>query len=316
VKIRTWKLIRTVIATLLMVSPCSFNSILLGADQADKAKAAKTVKTAKTGETGKKTFKQPAKKELGKILDRTYHFKEAGKDMTYTLYLPSYYDAKIHWPLMVALHGLHSNPKQIMRYRGLTKLAEQYGYIIVAPMGYNTKGWYGSRGTSKRSNPPNLGQLSEKDVLNVLQRTRDSLNINSDRIYLMGHSMGGGGTWYLGIKYPHIWAGLAPIAPAIFQSPETLRKITHIPVVLVQGDADTLVPVGMARVWARKMKELKMKYLYIEVPKGDHVRIAYDYMPNIFEYLDQFKKKSIKTKSKTSPETSPKASPKTGAAQK
>ena len=47
---------------------------------------------------------------------------------------------------MVALHGLGSNPQQIMRYRGLTDLAEKHGYIVAAPMGYNSRGWYGSRG--------------------------------------------------------------------------------------------------------------------------------------------------------------------------
>src|SRR5262245_10964765 len=46
-------------------------------------------------------------------------------------------------PLMIALHGLTSNPQQIMRYPGLTDLAEKNGYIVAAPYGYNDRGWYG-----------------------------------------------------------------------------------------------------------------------------------------------------------------------------
>src|SRR5204863_3843936 len=117
-------------------------------------------------------------------------------------------------PLLVALHGLGSTPQQIMRYRGLTDLAEKHGYVVAAPMGYNSGGWYGSRPLPK-SDPKNLAELSEKDVMNVLDLVKKEYAIDPDRVYLMGHSMGGGGTWHLGIKYPDVWAALAPIAPAI-----------------------------------------------------------------------------------------------------
>jgi len=96
------------------------------------------------------TSPAPAQTETGRILTRKYDFKEAGKEMQYTLYLPKKYDPKndkqAKFPLIVALHGLRSNPQQIIRYPGLTKQAEQHGYIVVAPMGYNSRGWYGSRG--------------------------------------------------------------------------------------------------------------------------------------------------------------------------
>jgi len=79
---------------------------------------------------------------LARIQKKSYEFKEAGKDMEYALFVPSTYDKAKKAPLMVALHGLGSNPQQIMRYKGLTDLAEKYGYIVVAPMGYNSGGWY------------------------------------------------------------------------------------------------------------------------------------------------------------------------------
>jgi len=234
-----------------------------------------------------------AKLETGKVLTRTYHFKLAKKDMEYCLYLPKSYDkAKKAYPLVVALHGLHSYPAQIMRYPGLLKEAEKHGYVVVAPMGYNRKGWYGSMGwTSARSTPKNLGELSEKDVMNVLAITRKELNIDAKRIYLMGHSMGGGGTWHLGLKYPQLWAALAPIAPAIYRKPSELTKIKTMPVIIVQGDADFLVPVKIARAWVAKMKELKMDHKYIEYPGGGHVKVAFDSQPQIFEFFNARKRK-------------------------
>ena len=230
--------------------------------------------------------------KTGTVLRRTYEFKQAKKEMEYCLYIPKAYDKSKAWPLMVALHGLHSSAWQILHYPGLTEQAEKHGIIVAAPMGYNDRGWYGSMGWKmKRGSPENLGELSETDVMNVLAIARRELNIDNRRIYLMGHSMGGGGTWHLGLKYPAIWAGLAPIAPAIYRSPDALTKIKDMPVIVVQGDADKLVPVAIARKWVARMKQLKMDYSYIEVAGGGHVRIAFDNMPKIFEFLSSRKRK-------------------------
>ncbi len=235
---------------------------------------------------------EAAKLDTGKVLKRTYDFDLAKKEMEYCLYLPKSYDKAKASPLVVALHGLNSSPAQIMGYPGLVKLAEEHGYVVVSPMGYNSRGWYGSMGWNMPLNTPaNLGELSEKDVMNVLATTRKDVNIDPNRIYLMGHSMGGGGTWHLGLKYPQLWAALAPIAPAIYRSPDALTTIKSMPVILVQGDADKLVPVRIARAWAAKMKELKMDYKYIEVPGGDHVKVAFDNMPAIFEFFNAHKRK-------------------------
>jgi len=236
--------------------------------------------------------KPPVQSTSSRIQRRTYDFQEAGKPMEYALFVPSAYDKEKKWPLVVALHGLGSTPQQIMRYRGLTDQAEKHGYIVVAPMGYSSSGWYGLRPPKpSKTDPPNVSELSEKDVMNVLDLVRKEFNIDPDRIYLMGHSMGGGGTWHLGIKYPDIWAALAPIAPAVFRGPTDLEKIKHIPVILVQGDQDKLVPVAGARRWAEQMKKLGMTHEYIEVAGGDHISIAFDKMPDIFEFFNKHKKK-------------------------
>jgi poly(3-hydroxybutyrate) depolymerase len=245
---------------------------------------------------GRLTAQDPAKKDPpkltpGQIQKRTYDFKEAAKEMEYALFVPTKYDKDMKTPLIVALHGLGSNPQQILRYKGFTDLADKHGYLLAAPMGYNSSGWYGVKGqSSPKSTPENLGELSEKDVLNVLAIVRKEFNVDENRIYLLGHSMGGGGTWHLALKYPDLWAGLAPIAPAIFRKPDGLEKIKDIPVILVQGDKDNLVPVAGARQWAARMKELNMTYEYIEVAGGDHINVAFQNMPKIFEFFNKNKK--------------------------
>jgi poly(3-hydroxybutyrate) depolymerase len=190
------------------------------------------------------------------------------------------------------LHGLYSNPQQIIRYPGLTDLAEKYGYLVVAPMGYNTRGWYGARALvrGREDDPKNLAELSEQDVMNVLALVRREYTVDPDRIYLTGHSMGGGGTWHLAVKYPDLWAALAPIAPAPVVPATSAEKIKHLPVILVQGDNDPLVRVEWVRPWAEQMKKLGMTHEYIEVAGGDHITVAFTNLPRIFAFFEKHRR--------------------------
>lgn len=163
---------------------------------------------------------QPQSPTFARIQSRTYDFKEAGIPMSYEVYVPTKYNSAQPTPLIVALHGLGSNPTQLIRYQGLTDLAEDRGYIVAAPMGYNSGGWYGSRGPGRPPGrggrgdqsavPENLGELSELDVMNVLDIVRKEFNVDPSRIYLFGHSMGGGGAYHLGMKYPEITPASSP----------------------------------------------------------------------------------------------------------
>jgi predicted peptidase len=140
------------------------------------------------------------------------------------------------------------------------------------------------------NDPPNLRELSEKDTLNVLELVRKEFNVDERRTYLMGHSMGGAGTFHLAAKYPGNWAATASIAPAAFSDPAPLSNIPTMPMMIVHGDMDTVVPVSVGRSWAEKMKELKMTHQYIEVPGGDHGNVIGIGMPDIFKFFAQHSK--------------------------
>ena len=229
----------------------------------------------------------------GRILDLKYNFKEAGREMSFSLYLPKAYTNKKKWPLVVALHGLFSNPWQMIRYPGITAQAEKYGFIVVAPMGYNSMGWYGSRGQkSNLSLPKNLGELSEKDVLNVVANTQKEFSVDAHNIFLMGHSMGGGGTWHLGMKYPEKWAVLAPLAPAAPNNIDALKKIKGKPVIMVMGTSDFLWQSGLS--WVAEMKKLNMNYKYIEVKEGGHLLPVIQKLPDVFAFFEKHRRKPLK----------------------
>ena len=196
-------------------------------------------------------------------------------------------------PLVVALHGLGGDGNFLLRER-LVDLAEEGGYIVVAPLGYNVGGWYGSPvivfgGGSVE--PPNLAELSEKDVMTVLGMMRKEFKVDQELTYLLGHSMGGAGALFLGSKHPSDWAAVAAIAPASFMMQEQQKdhlgrmQKAGIPVMIVQGGKDTAVPVANTRTWADALKELGMEHVYIELPEGDHGTVMGDGMPAIFEFF-------------------------------
>jgi poly(3-hydroxybutyrate) depolymerase len=247
----------------------------------------------------------PAQQQTTRIELRSYEFEDAGREVDYALYVPESYHEESPAPLVVLLHGLGSNPGQVMRYQGITAEAERRGYIVVAPYGYNERGWYGSRGHGKKGpyfgnakDPDNLGELSEKDVMNVLGIVRAEFRVDPERIFLMGHSMGGAGTIYLGATHNGIWAGLAPMAPAVGGSMDLLRDLESIPVFVVTGDQDRLVRVELVRRWVKEMERLGVRCRYEEIEGGDHVRaIAANpqLIGRVFEFFDGLRKQAAAT---------------------
>jgi poly(3-hydroxybutyrate) depolymerase len=242
-----------------------------------------------------------------RVQNRTYKFADTGEDLPYCLFVSSKVSKDKKNPLIVSLHGLGIGPGFMCQGKAID-LAEEGGYILVAPMGYNVGGWYGSpvinmagRGGKGKAPalpepPPNLAELSEKDVLNVLAMVRREFNIDERRTYLMGHSMGGAGALFLGSKYAREWAAVAPIAPAAFlmnqNRAEILRRIQDagVPVIVLQGGADTTVPASNTQMWVATMKELNMDHKYIEVPGAGHGDIIEKTMPDIFAFFKEHTK--------------------------
>jgi len=179
---------------------------------------------------------------------RTYHFTDTNEDLPYSVYVSSKIKKGQKAPLILTLHGLGA-PQTIMMGAAAIDLAEEGGYILVAPMGYNTGGWYGSPafaagagragkgapdgkgpGAGKgpggdaakgkggpgggAPQPENLRELSEKDTMNVIAMVRKEFNIDDKRMYIMGHSMGGAGALYLGSKNASMFAAVGAAAPA------------------------------------------------------------------------------------------------------
>ena len=228
--------------------------------------------------------------------ERHYVLEGAGEIMPYRLYVPTGYNGTRAFPLIVALHGLGANEDSFMDGYSKTvpTLAEQRGYIVVAPLGFRVDGFYGfSLSTDATPGDRRRVELSEQDVMEVLKRVRTDYKIDDSRIYLMGHSMGAIGTWAIAAKHPAIWAALAPFSG--LGNAATIEKFKHIPQIVVHGDADPTVNVNGSRTMVEAMKKQGVDYVYIEVPGGNHLDMVVPNLPKVFDFFDAKRKTTTPT---------------------
>jgi poly(3-hydroxybutyrate) depolymerase len=249
----------------------------------------KELTIAETALASVKAGKDPFAGRTGDF-KRHYLFEEAGEIMPYRVYIPSSYKGDRSYPLFIALHGngLTENYFFDNLGGGLQKLAEERGYIVAAPLGYRVDGGYGyNNGSRPAEDTPKL-QLSEKDVMHVLELMKKDYRIDNSRIYIGGHSMGGSGSWYLAPKYSQIWAGLATFAGGV--TPQTAPQVKTIPQFVVHGDADTTAPVERSRTMAAELKRLGVEHQYVEVPRGTHGNVVAPNLTGMFDFFDRHKK--------------------------
>ena len=225
-------------------------------------------------------------------LKRHYTLEPAGEILPYRMYVPTTYAGTKRFPLIVALHGLGGTEDAFFENyeRKLPPLAEKHGYIIAAPLGYRVDGSYGWGLGSPPADPitKRVQDFSEQDVMQVLQQVRRQYKIDENRIYLMGHSMGGIGTWKLAAKYPDIWAAIAPISGQ--GAPDTLERIRQVPEIVVHGDDDATVNVSGSRTMVAKLRQLGSEVKYIEVPGGSHSGVVAPNLAAVVEFFDAHRK--------------------------
>ena len=114
-------------------------------------------------------------------------------------YLPPDYDAKKKYPMIISLHGYNSSNPEYIRWWGVTErhngISDHDSVIVIEPHGRANTGYEG---------------IGEFDVLTAIQLAKKTFSVDDDHVYLMGYSMGGGGTWYFGTRHPEFFAAIGP----------------------------------------------------------------------------------------------------------
>ena len=137
-----------------------------------------------------------------------YHYCPAdATGQHFVCQVPETYDPKTSYPLIVDIHGSGGRPMA-----GPGKVTETR-FITVKPWGRGDTSYYG---------------LGEYDVMEIIRHMKRWYNIDGNRVYLRGHSMGGNGSWVLGSKYPDIFASTCPKAGRADKI--HFENLRHVPV--------------------------------------------------------------------------------------
>ncbi|MGH7138043.1 MAG: alpha/beta hydrolase-fold protein, partial [Pirellulales bacterium] len=76
-------------------------------------------------------------------------------------------------------------------------------------------------------------------ILNSLRDACRRFSIDTDRVFITGHSMGGDAAWDLALSHPDLWAGVIPIVARADKYISLLwENMEHLPFYLVGGELD------------------------------------------------------------------------------
>jgi predicted peptidase len=163
-------------------------------------------------------------------------------DMNYLLYLPQEYsDATGKFPLMLFLHGRgeRGNDIQLVKRHGPPKLIDQgtqFPFIVLAPQC-----------------PDDVTTWNTDALQALLSEIIATYNVDEDRIFVTGLSMGGRGTWELAVKLPHLFAAIVPICGDTDTA--WAGRIAHIPVWVFHGTDDVVVPFDKSAQMVQALKD-------------------------------------------------------------
>ena len=189
--------------------------------------------------------------------DTAFRSPADGTMQPLAVYVPPSYDPRKATSLVVFLHGRTWSENDLIAQPWVRAAADSTGSIVVAPY---------ARGDSQYVEP------APEEVYAALDVARKAFNIDERRVYLAGHSMGGYGVFIVAPKHPARWA--AVLAASGGMTTETmqaaLRGLQGIPVYLVVGSDDPIVPGGYMQHNADLLRESGIETHYYEQPGGQH----------------------------------------------
>ncbi|MEO7412460.1 MAG: PHB depolymerase family esterase [Opitutaceae bacterium] len=196
---------------------------------------------------------------------RAYRSAIDGTAQPYTVSIPASYDPTKPTPLYVYLHGRstpggnQANPDLAWGQVGGSDRENPERGGGARAVNYIRVNAFGRSNNSFRF-------AGETDVLEVIASVRQRYNIDPDRILLAGFSMGGAGSWQLGLRMPDLFCGLeinagvigsrlnldglAPAARAATVSygitiPHALA-VANLPLVAFAGETDTQLAASVS----------------------------------------------------------------------
>ncbi|UCG50101.1 MAG: hypothetical protein JSU94_09995 [Phycisphaerales bacterium] len=153
----------------------------------------------------------------GRNLNMTFKSKIDGSLQPLLIKVPNAYTPEKKWPLLVTLHGLGAPP---LLANDVTSMVQ------IAPYGRGPV-WYTGIGA--------------QDVFEAVDAAKELFPIDEEKMYLCGFSMGGAGTFDLGLKYPDMWAACVPVCGRC-NDVNLVQNAKHLAFWIHTGGQDDILP--------------------------------------------------------------------------
>ena len=214
---------------------------------------------------------------------KNYTFKHTRRiNVQYLIFLPKEYalDSRKRWPLILFLHGAGergSNVRKVAAHGPLKRVAQNpdFPFIVVAPQCPEGQIW------------------SSEVLLGLLDELLAKFAVDRRRVYLTGLSMGGYGTWDLGLGYPERFAALVPICGGgelinvLLLTPGKTQALKTLGVWAFHGGKDKTVPLVESKRMVDFMKYLGVADVKLTVyPNAGHDAWTETYNnPELYKWL-------------------------------
>jgi len=161
----------------------------------------------------------------------------------YLLHVPEEYNAlqDKKWPVIIYLHGRHASGKNLssLKRYGLPyyiSKGKKMDFIVVSPQCPWGKNW-----ASEDWFNPVFDEISAK------------YRVDESRIYLIGMSMGGFGTWELAARMPERFAAISPMCGGA--NLNWAEQLSKIPTWVFHGTADRQIPISRSEVMVKAIEK-------------------------------------------------------------
>ena len=189
--------------------------------------------------------------QYGKWSEMQTFTDSASSAINYYLFTPSASDGTKKLPLVLWLHGGVKSSgvggpslAQDAFYRDADQKA--HPCFVLRPVAIQGQNWVSPRGAGTGNHAmPAEPSPSMKAALELLDKIMKENPIDASRVYVVGASMGGYGTWDIIERHPEKFAVAVPICGG--GDPAQAERIKHIPIWIFHGDKDPYVPVKASR---------------------------------------------------------------------
>lgn len=200
---------------------------------------------------------------------------EDGGSLPYRLLAPMEVKPDEKYPLLLFLHGAgergNDNKAQLLHVAGELaepQLRQRYPAFVVVPQCPAEQKWVDINWSDDSHTMPKDPSAPMNLVIGLLDTLQGSLPVDKSRIYVVGLSMGGYGTWDLLQRMPERFAAGIPICGG--GDPAYSAEVAKVPVWAFHGDRDTAVKPRRSREMVAAIRQAGGNPIYTEYPGVAH----------------------------------------------